>query len=150
MGARFQADRPPATRRDRRASVAAIAMGACVIEKHFTLARADGGPDADFSLEPAEFAALVRDCRDAWTALGAVNYDLLGSERINATFRRSLYVAADVKAGEPLSRANVAAFDPARAQACRPPTSTPCWAARPPATYDARRAASRLGHGRRG
>jgi hypothetical protein len=56
-------------------------MGACAIEKHFTLARADGGPDADFSLEPAEFSALVRDCKDAWASLGKVNYDLLGSER---------------------------------------------------------------------
>ena len=94
------------------ASVAAVALGACVIEKHFTLARADGGPDAAFSLEPAEFKALVDDVRDAWTALGRPHYDLLGSEQGNIQFRRSLYVTADVKAGEVISRQNVRSVRP--------------------------------------
>ncbi|MBS0332358.1 MAG: pseudaminic acid synthase [Proteobacteria bacterium] len=94
------------------ASVAAIALGASVIEKHFTLARADGGPDAAFSLEPGEFAHLVRECKDAWTALGRAHYDVLGAERGNLQFRRSLYVSADVKAGEPLTRANVRSVRP--------------------------------------
>jgi N-acetylneuraminate synthase len=94
------------------ASVAAVALGAAVIEKHFTLARADGGPDAAFSLEPAEFAALVRDCRAAWSALGSATYDELGSERAAAGHRRSLYVSADVRAGEALTCDNVRSVRP--------------------------------------
>jgi len=94
------------------ASVAAVALGACVIEKHFTLARADGGPDAAFSLEPAEFAALVRDCRDAWASLGRAHYDLLGSEAGNIQFRRSLYIVADVAEGELLTRDHVRSVRP--------------------------------------
>ena len=94
------------------AAVAAVALGAAIIEKHFTLARADGGPDAAFSLEPAEFTALVRDCKAAWSALGAATYDQLGSERAAAGHRRSLYVAADVAAGETLTEANIRSVRP--------------------------------------
>lgn len=94
------------------ASVAAVALGGSVIEKHFTLARADGGPDSAFSLEPAEFTRLVEDCKATWAALGAIRYDLKGSEAGNIVYRRSLYVTRDVKAGETLTEANVRSIRP--------------------------------------
>jgi N-acetylneuraminate synthase len=94
------------------AAVAAVALGAAIIEKHFTLARADGGPDAAFSLEPAEFAAMTADCKAAWRALGSATYDVLGSERAAASLRRSLYVAVAVKAGEILTATNVRSVRP--------------------------------------
>jgi pseudaminic acid synthase len=94
------------------ASVAAVALGACVIEKHFTLSRADGGPDADFSLEPGEFTALVGECKDAWRALGAAGFERAGVEKGNIKFRRSLYVVSDVPKGALLTKANVRSIRP--------------------------------------
>jgi len=94
------------------AAVAAVALGAAIVEKHFTLSRSDGGPDAAFSLEPPEFAAMTADCKAAWRALGAATYDALGSERAAADHRRSLYVAADVAAGAALTPANVRSVRP--------------------------------------
>lgn len=93
-------------------SVAAVALGACFIEKHFTLMRADGGVDSEFSLEPHELARLVNETREAWEALGTVQYDEVPCEASNRNYRRSLYVVADVRAGEPLTPQNVRSIRP--------------------------------------
>jgi pseudaminic acid synthase len=92
--------------------VAAVALGASVIEKHFTLRRADGGPDSAFSLEPEELTDLVVNCRTAWTALGKVNYELEASEKGSKIFRRSLYAVKDIPAGATLTADNVRSIRP--------------------------------------
>ncbi|MBP2447319.1 pseudaminic acid synthase [Rhizobium leguminosarum] len=94
------------------AAVASVALGARVIEKHFTLSRDDGGPDSSFSLEPDELVRLVSDCRSAWEALGSVSYNLSKSERGSEKFRRSLFVVQDVKAGEAITPAHVRSIRP--------------------------------------
>ncbi len=94
------------------ASVAAVALGATVIEKHFTLSRADGGVDSAFSLEPAELTALVVETERAWQALGQVHYGPTQAERGSLAHRRSLYVVQDVDAGAALTPENVRAIRP--------------------------------------
>lgn len=81
-------------------AIASVVLGASIIEKHFTLDRNGGGPDDSFSLEPADLAALCRDSKTAWEALGQVDYGRKFSEGGNAQFRRSLYFVKDMKAGE--------------------------------------------------
>ena len=93
-------------------SVAAVALGATVVEKHFTLQRADGGVDSAFSMEPQEMAQLVIETERAWQALGKVQHGPTEKEKASLVFRRSLYVVADVKAGEKLTPANVRAIRP--------------------------------------
>jgi N-acetylneuraminate synthase len=94
------------------AAVAAVALGACVIEKHVTLARADGGPDAAFSLEPEELKRLVQDCRAAWEALGRADYLRSEDEAINRQFRRSLYVVRPVAKGARITSDDVRSIRP--------------------------------------
>lgn len=89
------------------AAVAAVALGATVIEKHFTLSRADGGVDAAFSLEPEEMRQLVRETERAWQALGHVHYGRSEKDRSSLKFRRSLYISRDVREGEPLGADNI-------------------------------------------
>lgn len=85
---------------DNTTAIASVALGASIIEKHFTLDRQGGGPDDSFSLEPAEMAALCRGARTAWEALGQVNYGRKSSEQGNVKFRRSLYFVKSLRSGE--------------------------------------------------
>ena len=94
------------------AAVAAVALGAAIVEKHVTLDRADGGPDSSFSLEPHELAQLVADCRDAHCALGEAGYARGVEESANRTYRRSLYVVADVARGVRLGPEHIRSIRP--------------------------------------
>ena len=93
-------------------AVASVALGATVIEKHFTLDRADGGVDSAFSMEPAEMTQLVSETDRAWQALGRISYGPSEAEKKSIVFRRSLYVVQNIKAGEVLSKDNTRAIRP--------------------------------------
>jgi N-acetylneuraminate synthase len=93
-------------------SVASVALGATVIEKHFTLKRSDGGVDSSFSMEPSEMAQLVVETERAWQALGQVSYGPTEAEKKSIQFRRSLYIVQDLQAGAVLTRENVRAIRP--------------------------------------
>ncbi|MEO5883655.1 MAG: pseudaminic acid synthase [Caldimonas sp.] len=93
-------------------ALASVALGATVVEKHFTLARADGGVDSAFSMEPAEMAMLVQETERAWQALGGVRYGPTAGETPSLVFRRSLYVAKDMRAGETFTSENLRAIRP--------------------------------------
>ena len=94
------------------AAVAAVALSATVIEKHFTLRRADGGVDATFSMEPDELSDLVAETERAWQALGRIQYGPTENEKDSLVFRRSLYVSKDIKAGELLTTENIRTIRP--------------------------------------
>jgi pseudaminic acid synthase len=94
------------------ACVASTVLGGSIIEKHFTISRADGGPDAAFSLEPGEFKQLVEDCKSAWSSLGSVGYSVTQSEQANTRFRRSIYAVKPIKAGQPLTTENIRVIRP--------------------------------------
>jgi pseudaminic acid synthase len=93
-------------------AIASVALGACLIEKHFTLRRADGGPDSAFSLEPDELLALVRGAKAAFEALGTGETARSEVEKANLAFRRSIYVVHDIGAGEPFTDKNVRIIRP--------------------------------------
>ena len=93
-------------------SIASVALGATVIEKHFTLNRRDGGVDSTFSMEPAEMTQLVAETKQAWQSLGKISYGATEAEKKSLVFRRSLYVVRDLKAGDILTTENIRAIRP--------------------------------------
>lgn len=97
---------------DNTTAIASVVLGACIIEKHFTLNRNGGGPDDSFSLEPAELAALCHGAKTAWQALGNVDYGRKSSEQGNAQFRRSLYFVKNLSAGELITEEAVRSVRP--------------------------------------
>ena len=97
---------------DNTTAITSVAMGASIIEKHFTLDRSGGGPDDSFSLEPAERAALCLGAKTAWAALGQVDYGRKSSEQGNVKFRRSLYVTDSIQAGQSITAGNIRSIRP--------------------------------------
>jgi pseudaminic acid synthase len=93
-------------------SVASVALGARIIEKHFTINRSEGGVDSAFSLEPAEFKMLVDETERAFLSIGEVRYGILPDERKSLTFKRSIYIVEDIRAGEKLTERNIRIIRP--------------------------------------
>lgn len=93
-------------------SVGSVALGATVIEKHFTLSRAEGGVDSAFSMEPDEFSTLVKETHNAWLALGNISYGLTKEEEKSLVYRRSLYITEDIQEGQVFSSQNLRAIRP--------------------------------------
>ena len=93
-------------------SISSISLGARIIEKHFTLDRNDGGPDASFSLEKNELLTLVQDCRDAYNSIGLINYNRTKSEEQSSVFRRSIYIVKDIRKGEIFNNENLRIIRP--------------------------------------
>lgn len=100
-------------------AIAAVALGACIVEKHFTLDRTAGGPDDSFSLEPDQLADLCKGVMTAWRSLGRASYQIRPGERGNLKFRRSLYVTRDVKRGDLVDASNVRAIRPGFGLPCK-------------------------------
>ena len=100
-------------------AVASVALGATVVEKHFTLSRADGGVDSAFSLEPSELKSLVMETERAWQSLGEISYGATKAEKKSLVFRRSIYVAADIQEGELFTKTNL--------RIVRPGNGAPPW-----------------------
>lgn len=102
---------------DHNVAVAAVALGACVIEKHLTIKRAHGGPDASFSMEPKEFASMVRSIRQVERAIGVPSYKPSVDEKENLVFRKSLFVVKDMKKGERFTKDSVRSIRPGHGMA---------------------------------
>lgn len=94
------------------AAIAAVSLGACIVEKHLTLRRSDGGPDSAFSMEPEEFAEMVKLTRLVEQALGSIHYGPTASEKVPALYRRSLFVCESVEAGELFTEQNIRSIRP--------------------------------------
>ena len=93
-------------------SVASVALGATFIEKHFTLRRADGGVDSEFSMEPDEMKSLVDETKKSWQALGCIQYGVTEKEKPSLQFRRSLYIVDDMQSGDELTPRNLRSIRP--------------------------------------
>ena len=94
------------------AAISSVAMGACVIEKHFTIDRNDKGPDSEFSIEPNELRLLVKESKDAWSALGSQDFTRPAAEAGNTAFRRSIYFVSNLKAGEKIKALDIRRIRP--------------------------------------